>query len=225
MNRHYDKNLKESLIDYIKKLKIDSTSYRFSPVLGSLTSEGKKIELGFSCLALKCYYMLGIWDEVEDKQKMEWVNYINSFQKNINNLPSNSYVDEAFVDYYTSISTKYSLKNIAKQSINLINSGKYSTNNQKYEETIRADTKQAIATLHEVSASNKLKYLDFPKENHEVEKYLDSLNWNNPWTSGAQFSSLCVFSATQLNENHYKESSKYLYNYLEKVWYYNLRVA
>ena len=32
---------------------------------------------------------------------------------------------------------------------------------------------------------------------NELFQYLESLNWQTPWTSGAQFSSLCVYSTTQ----------------------------
>ena len=99
----------------------------------------------------------------------------------------------------------------------IIYPGKYSTNNQKYEETIRAETKQAIATVFEVGYRNKFEYIEFPKEGSDINQYLDSLNWNNPWTSGAQFSSLCVFSRTQLSDSESKKTALYLYDYLEKV--------
>ena len=33
--------------------------------------------------------------------------------------------------------------------------------------------------------------------NQEIIRYLEQLDWNKPWSAGAQFASLCVFSKTQ----------------------------
>ena len=217
MVNHYEDSLKEQILSYISKLNTDKNTYEYSPVLNSLTTQGKELKLGFSCLALKCYFMLGAWETLEVKKQKEWIHYINTYQQSARSLPANSYVDPAFISHYNSYKSRFGLKNTAKYSINLIYPGKYTTNKQKYEETIRAETKQAIATLFEVGYSNNLEYLEFPKEDSDINEYLNSLNWSNPWTSGAQFSSLCVFSRTQLNKSESEKSILYLYDYLEKV--------
>ena len=217
MANHYEDSLKENILGYLGKLNTDKNTYQYSPVLNSLTAQGKELKLGFSCLALKCYFMLGAWKTLDIKKQKEWIHYINTFQGSVTNLPANSYVDKAFVNHYNLYKSRFGIKNVAKYSMNIIYPGKYSTNNQKYEETIRAETKQAIATVFEVGYRNKFEYIEFPKEGSNINQYLDSLNWNNPWTSGAQFSSLCVFSRTQLSDSESKKTALYLYDYLEKV--------
>ena len=217
MANHYEDSLKEKILGYLGKLNTDKNTYQYSPVLNSLTAQGKELKLGFSCLALKCYFMLGAWETLDIKKQKEWIHYINTFQGSVTNLPANSYVDRAFVNHYNLYKSRFGIKNVAKYSMNIIYPGKYSTNNQKYEETIRAETKQAIATVFEVGYRNKFEYIEFPKEGSNINQYLDSLNWNNPWTSGAQFSSLCVFSRTQLSDSESKKTALYLYDYLEKV--------
>tara|TARA_B100001250_G_scaffold253536_1_gene218036 strand:+ start:1080 stop:2201 length:1122 start_codon:yes stop_codon:yes gene_type:complete len=217
MANHYEDSLKENILGYLGKLNTDKNTYQYSPVLNSLTAQGKELKLGFSCLALKCYFMLGAWKTLDIKKQKEWIHYINTFQGSVTNLPANSYVDKAFVNHYNLYKSRFGIKNVAKYSMNIIYPGKYSTNNQKYEETIRAETKQAIATVFEVGYRNKFEYIEFPKEGSDINQYLDSLNWNNPWTSGAQFSSLCVFSRTQLSDSESKKTALYLYDYLEKV--------
>ena len=46
----------------------------------------EKLELGFSNYALKLYFMLGIWKQLENPEKENWKNYINSFQSIANFL-------------------------------------------------------------------------------------------------------------------------------------------
>ena len=36
---------------------------------------------------------------------------------------------------------------------------------------------------------------------NEINNYLNKYDWNKPWSAGAQFSGLCVFVSTQLDDN------------------------
>ena len=153
-----------------------------------------------------------------DKQDRDkWIEYINSFQKSLNGLPKNSFIDKEVVNFYTSFTNKVGIKNILKFILNLLNIKKVSTNKQKYIEAIRAESKQAIATLYEVGYENEKKYLNFPRTEIEINTFLDDLNWDTPWTAGAQFSAICVFSATQLVNKEKEENIKNLYSYLNKI--------
>lgn len=132
--------------------------------------------------------------------KKEWIDYINSFQANIKNLPDNSYVDPVIFAFYTSFLRKISLKNNLKLIMNKFLNLNKRTYRDLYTDSIRAETKQAIATLSEVGFSNKKKYLDFPSSEKNIIKYLDSLDWSKPWNAGAQYAAICVFNATQLKK-------------------------
>ena len=58
-------------------------------------------------------------------------------------------------------------------------------------------------------------YLEFPKTEIELNSYLNSLNWEKPWSAGAQFASLCVFVDTQLQEKENKLCKKVLIDFVD----------
>ena len=63
--------------------------------------------------------------------------------------------------------------------------------------SINAETKQAISSLYQIGNQTSSKvFLDY-KTSNELEDYLKNLDWSKPWTSGAQFSSICVYNETQ----------------------------
>ena len=55
--------------------------------------------------------------------------------------------------------------------------------------------------MNEIGYENKIQYIEFPTTEESIIKYLDSFNWENPWSAGAQFSTLCLFTATQIIDN------------------------
>ena len=217
MEENWEINLKVNIEKFLINLQDNENFYIFNPVMLGNTKHGRNLGLGFSCYALKCFHMLGLWDNLDKKEKDSWVEYINSFQKNINHLPEGSFVDKEVENFYNSLNSKLAIKNILKNLLNVVSNKKRPTNRQKYLETIRAESKQAIATLNEVGYVNNKKYLEFPRTEVEINTFLDDLNWDTPWTTGAQFSALCVFSATQLEERERDKNIKYLYSYLDNV--------
>ena len=68
---------------------------------------------------------------------------------------------------------------------------------KEIDEFIRAESKQAISTLHEVGARNQIKYKNKYFYDNNLTHYLMSLDWSKPWNAGAQFSGHCVFLETQ----------------------------
>ena len=217
MDERWDLNLKINIEEFLKKLQDDENLYIYNPVIKGNTKYGKSLGLGFSCYALKCFHMLGLWDSLDKQDRDKWIEYINSFQKSLDGLPKNSFIDKEVVNFYTSFTNKVGIKNILKFILNLLNIKKVSTNKEKYIEAIRAESKQAIATLYEVGYENEKKYLNFPRTEIEINTFLDDLNWDTPWTAGAQFSAICVFSATQLVNKEKEENIKNLYSYLNKI--------
>lgn len=211
------KNLKfatssiESSRDYLKTL--NSNDYKnFKPANSGLTKNGELIRLGFSTYGLKLYFMLGEWDKLSDSNKKEWIDFLNSFKKNYKNFPVNSYIDDTLYDYYRKFSISNLSKDIIRSSLNKFTNRNYDTTNTKFQKAINADTKQAIATLYEVGYISPEPYMPEYNSTEEIKNYLNSLNWQTPWTSGAQFASYCVYS--KINSNMYHET---LNNFIDKI--------
>ena len=209
-----NKKLKSDLIEYIYSLKNEKSQFHFLPAADGLTNWGKKIRLGFSCFAIKCFYMLGEWDSLEDNKKSNWIDYINSFQIKNDKYIENSYVDEVFLDYYQSFDLQRDIKNLLKSGINIILPNRYESKNDRLAKTFVAESKQAIATLNQIGSVNKLPYYEFPQRDHDINNYLNRFNWNRPWNAGAQFASICVFSSTQLKNEDKKQSFSILENFI-----------
>tara|TARA_B100001250_G_scaffold13960_1_gene12209 strand:+ start:25976 stop:27079 length:1104 start_codon:yes stop_codon:yes gene_type:complete len=196
MDKKFYLDVPNSIYDFLNKLRKDEI-YLYKPSLEGVTKQGNLISLGYSCYALKIYFMTSKWEELNQEEQDKWIQYINSFQKNNNRFPNNSYIDQHFLDSYSNFGLTENIKYGIKSVLNNFNKGKYDTKNTLLRKSINAETKQALATLSELNYSSD-SVVEFPfKDSIELLEYLNSLNWDTPWTSGAQYSSLCVFSKTQ----------------------------
>lgn len=213
-------NLKNTIVDlldgvenYIFSIqKIKDYEFNFANV--GLNQNGKNLKLGPSCFGLKIFYMLNFWEKLDQKDKNEWANYINSFQKDIKNLPKNSFVDDAVLDFYMSNKIKNILQDPIKRLLNFSNKYSYELSNQKFLNAINAETKQGIATLFDVGFKNNLPLENMFNTKKSRVQYLDNLNWNRPWSAGGKFASLCVYSTTQ-GYNYSNELFEYSSNLLD----------
>ena len=191
----------DEITSFIDSLRLTNNSYSFLPCLKGATQAGRELKLGFSCYALKTYFTLNKWDNFDEDYKNEWGQYINSFQKKSRIYPDYSFLDDAYIDNFNKFRIERFTKDFVKKLLNL--SKKYNYQSKKFElqTSIRAETKQAISTLQQVNFSNQYIYDDFPKTENEIKNYLNKYDWNKPWSAGAQFSGLCVFVSTQLDDN------------------------
>tara|TARA_B100000989_G_scaffold166659_1_gene124589 strand:+ start:1815 stop:2921 length:1107 start_codon:yes stop_codon:yes gene_type:complete len=201
----------ESSREYIKSLNRDDYKI-FMPATSGLTKNGEMLRLGFSTYGLKLYFMLGEWGKLSELNKKEWIDYLNSFKRNYVSFPNNSFIDDTLYDYYTKFSIAITSKDLIRSTLNKFTNRNYDTKKIKFKKAVNADTKQTIATLFEVGYTNSDPFLPEFNSNIEIEKYLTSLNWKTPWTSGAQFASYCVYSKT--NSNIYHET---LNNFINKI--------
>ena len=196
MDKKFYLDVPYSVFDFLNKLRKDEM-YLYQPSLEGVTKQGGLISLGYSCYALKIYFMTSKWEELNQEQKDKWIQYINSFQTNNNKFPNNSYIDQNFLDSYSNFGLTENIKYGIKSVLNTLNKGKYDTKNILLKKSINAETKQALATLSELNYKSD-SIVEFPfKDSVELLEYLNSLNWGTPWSSGAQYSSICVFSKTQ----------------------------
>lgn len=103
------------------------------------------------------------------------------------------FVDPNYYKLINRIDIYKEIKRLGKRAL-----GKnYKSKETEIDEYIRAETKQAISSLHQVGSKNSIKYRSHVFESNKLTSYLDSLNWKTPWTSGAQFAGLSVFLETQ----------------------------
>lgn len=190
---------------FIKRLNNEDFK-KFAPTLSSLGNGSKILSLGFSTFGLKLYYMLGEWDKLSDIEKKEWIDYINSFQKNYKNLPKNSFLDSVLINHYSNFSLSGFFKDTIRSILNFLPIFQYDTNSIKFNKAVNAETKQAISTIYQVGFKNSKPYTPEQNDDLSVKKYLNSLNWSTPWSSGAQFASMCVYS--RINSSDYANSLK-----------------
>jgi len=186
----------ENVTKFTKSLK-SQNDHSFKPVRNGELKYGNDLKLGFSSYGLKLYFMLGIWDELDTKSQDSWTDYINTFQSNGGTQGTNFYIDPGIKNYYDSINFKKEVKYFAKYLLKTFANKKFDSKKQEYFKAINADTKQAVSTLYEVGATNSIHIPNLYNSNEEMVNYLSSLNWEKPWSAGAQFSSLCVYSITQ----------------------------
>jgi hypothetical protein len=193
--------------EFIKQVEVDipiflerireKELYQFNPALNGLTYYGRNLNLGFSCFGLKIYYMLGFWEKIDERQKNLWVDYINSFQKYQDPSFGNSFVDKHMIENYQMMSSKDKFKEAIKKTINFTNLRKYETNDEKLHKAINAETKQAVSTLFQVGRENGIAIENIFASADQLNSFLNQYDWSKPWNAGAQFASICVFSATQ----------------------------
>lgn len=213
MNNLSAQSLTEGVGGFLDTLKNKNKKFDYYPCLEGVTQAGKQISLGFSCYGLKTLYTINHWDPLNSKIKKEWGEYLNSFQKDTTKFPINSYIDNEYIKHFERFNLKHISKDSVKTVLNILKSNKYIRRKEEKIDSIRAESKQAIATLKQVGLRNKLIYDDFPKTSEEVSHLLDSYNWSKPWSAGAQFSSICVFAKAQTED--YEECSNNLINYID----------
>ena len=197
---------------FILELKKQNDTFNFFPALEGLTSAGKNLNLGFSCYALKIFFILGLWDKLDTDSKNSWKNYISNFQINKKNSSENLFIDTKYLNYYQRFSLNKLLKNKSKKILNLTGFGRYITDEEKLKNSLRAETKQAISTLNQINEKSKFEFFEF-NNTHDLERYLNSLDWSKPWGAGGQFSALCLFSKI----NNSKENINLLKNFSSEL--------
>ena len=196
MDKHFFKEAPYFGLEFIKNLQTEE-QFTFKPANDGLTIYGESLSLGFSCLALKSYFMTSEWDKLTEEQKTKWSSFINSFQVGNSRFPKNSFVDREMVKSYMNISFDNKVKYQLKKILNILPNFNFDSADTRLNKAINAETKQAISTLYEVGFSNKQKVNEIYFEGNSIVDYLNNLDWSKPWASGAQFSSVCVFSTTQ----------------------------
>ena len=212
-NSNFFKEVEDTTYNFLNLIKKPNKNFSYFPTESGLTKGGRNLELGFSCFAIKIFYILGYWEKLSDEEKINWGNYINKFQQNILNIPNNSYVDNVLVDNYLNIDFSRIHKDFAKFLLNNLNIKNYDSKKDNLQTSVRAETKQAISTLYQVSLRPKYNYDQFPNKKNELDEFFKKLDWSKPWNAGAQYAGICVFSKNI--DSH--ETLEYLHKFSDSI--------
>ena len=170
MDKKLIQEIPKNIFHFINKLNKDEI-YLYDPSTSGVTENGKLLSLGYSCYALKIYFMTGEWVKLETNKKQDWINFINSFQVNKSNFPKNSFIDPSFLEAYSKLPIKQELKFLAKSFLNSTKIKKFDNKSTQLRKSINAETKQAISSLYQVGNQTSSKvFLDY-KTSNELEDY------------------------------------------------------
>lgn len=179
--------LKEKVPGFLEKLKGKKMPGFFHYSLsGDLYSENIKWSLGNTVFAVKIYYTLHMLSDLPQEEKKAMVNLIKGFQNKDGTIYDPLIKRKAFL--------KDKLRAIRKLDFG----------NFFHQQTIRAETRQAISALKLFGEKPGVVYKKFPKTEKGVEKYLGNLNWKSPWSAGSHFSHLLFFIENSNLENKKK---------------------
>ncbi len=168
--------LKEKVPQFLKNLKGKRKSGFFHYSLsGDLYDENIKWGLGNTVFAVKIYYTLNLLNQLPFEKRKAIVNFIKSFQKKDGTI------------YDSLVKRRATLRNLLSSFKN------FNFNNALGQQTIIAETRQAISVLKLLGEKPNISYQKFPKTKKEIEKYLSKLNWKKPWGAGSHFSHLIFF--------------------------------
>jgi len=168
--------IKEKTLEFLKKLKGEKIPGFFHYSLsGDLYDENIKWGLGNTVFAVKIYYTLNLLDQLSLEERKAMADFIKSFQKEDGTI------------YDPLVRRKATLRNLLSSLKN------FDFSNILGQQTIIAETRQAISALKLLGDEPHVFYQKFPKTEREIEKYLSKLNWRKPWGAGSHFSHLIFF--------------------------------
>jgi hypothetical protein len=149
---------------------------------GCLVTPGPRSGLGFSCLAAKVTMQCGIWEHLEPDYRTEWINYIRSFQ-----LPAGPPDFGMFSD------PDIEHRAFLRYTMVSIRRGKILRAFRPNWQNRWAETRQAMSVLLAAGTKPTFEVGGFPDTPSAIETFLNELNWQNPWESGAQAGHLLFF--------------------------------
>lgn len=174
-------DLKKRVPLFLEQLKGKITPGFFHYSLSSdLYNENIKWGLGNTVFAIKIYATLGLLKNLPEEQKKTMASFIKSFQKK----------DGVICDPL--------IRRLAWKKNLLLTLKNKNLQNIFGEETIRAETRQAISSLKLLDSHAKNWGAGVPqnkvgnpdKGRKGIIKYLSKLNWQKPWHAGSHFSHL-----------------------------------
>ena len=170
---------------FLGHLRVPSGPALYLPARRGVLPTGSSLGLGYTALAVKLHVLLGTWDVLTPAEREQHVGAIRSYQTESaspdGTWEAGSFIDPPLVDYLrrsASLTPSPSQHMLTMRNI------------------IRAESKQAIASLIQVGASPCRRYVDLPGTTAGIQLFLESLDWDRPWSAGGQASALAMLLAT-----------------------------
>ena len=168
--------LKSKAPAFLDKLRINKKGgvFRYS-LTGDLYLESENWGLGNTVFAAKIYYTLDMIDSLPKGEIDDMISFIESFQKSDGNI-----YDPLISKKVSPIVRLYAAKNL-------------DFSNFWGQKTKRAETRQSFSALQLLNSRPDLPYLQVPYAPDGIDKYLSTLDWRKPYSSGSHFSHLLFF--------------------------------
>jgi hypothetical protein len=168
--------LKQNVPKFLERMKSQTRPGFFHYSLtGDTANEQTRWGLGNAVFATKIYYTLGILNTFPASEQQMMSDFIRSFQ-----AKNGSFFDPCVAQ-----------KAFWREKISSIR--KHDFNNFFHQQTIRAETRQAISALTLLGEKISTCPSDLPTTNEGIEKFLSELDWKKPWGAGSHFSHLLFF--------------------------------
>jgi hypothetical protein len=170
---------------FLGQLRVPSGPAQYIPARRGVLPTGSAIGLGYTAFAIKLHVLLGTWELLTSFEREQHVAMIQSFQTDVASpdgvWDAGAFIDPPLVDYL-SRSASFT-PSLSQHLLTMRN-------------TVRAESKQAIASLIQVGASPRRRYVDLPGTVDGVRVFLETLDWEKPWSAGGQASALAMLLAT-----------------------------
>ncbi|RJR44258.1 MAG: hypothetical protein C4567_04570 [Deltaproteobacteria bacterium] len=191
-------SLRKNIDNFLQKMSDDYVpGYYCYSLTGDYFSSKTHWGLGNSVFAAKILYML---DTLTDQKREDIFKFIVSFQD------AEGYISDPLIAKASRFYRwKYALRTM--DFSNFFN-----------EQTRRAETRQAFAALRSLGRKPKYLYRHIPYSPPAIRKYVNSLDWTNPWGAASHVSHLVFFLHNNriLFKIHEKETDK-LIDYVFEV--------
>lgn len=170
--------LKENVPRFLERMKGVTMPgfFRYS-LTGDFFGEDKHWGLGNTIFATKIFYTLGSLDTLPQTTRDEMKEFILSFQ-----TPDGMIFDPLVAR-----------KAYWRDKLSSIKHRDFQ--NFFHEQTIRAETRQALSALNLLGLRLVAYPENLPHEKNKIIQFLERLDWTRPWSAGSHFSHLLFFLA------------------------------
>jgi hypothetical protein len=172
----YD-NIKEKLADFLEKMSEDDFSYFRYSLTGDLYDKKTDWGLGNSVFAVKILAITGLLNSLDEKKRNNLYEKIIKFTDEVVYIRDPLIAELSLTDRIISMFSKVQKK---KLDFNI-------------ENIHRAETRQAFAALYLLGRKPLKPFAYIPYTDKEIDIYLNSFDWSQPWSAGSHFSHLLFF--------------------------------
>jgi len=176
VNKSAFEEIRFTIDNWLEQLadKLEPGRFCFCRQGGHVPTTGHKGQVS-TCFAMKSAWQCGVWDSWDKEQRRACVEFVKSFQTE----------DGWFKDSWLEINARLNYRDLARLALG--RTGWQSLKNRNAE-NVRAETRQSAATLLMVGDKPDYPLPQEIKTADDAEKYVNALDWSNPWAAGSHLS-------------------------------------